>query len=77
MGISVKIFLGIVAVLMLNLQNLVGGESEDKGIFSTSFFYDFFGGDTALKVTIVFIIAVIALSFVASYFKKKKAGLDN
>jgi uncharacterized protein (UPF0333 family) len=44
---------------------------------ATSFFYEFFGGDTALKVTILFVIVVIALSFVASYFKKKKAGLDN
>ncbi len=46
-------------------------------LMATSFFYEFFGGDTALKVTILFVIVVIALSFVASYFKKKKAGLDN
>ena len=40
LGISVQIFLGIVAMLMLNLQNLVRGETEDKGIFGTCLLYN-------------------------------------
>lgn len=44
-------------------------------LLATNFFYDYFGGDTALKVTILFILIVIGISIVASFLKKKKAGL--
>lgn len=45
-------------------------------LLATNFFYDYFGGDTALKVTILFILIVIGISIVASFLKKKKAGLE-
>ena len=45
-------------------------------LLATNFFYDYFGGDTALKVTILFILIVIGISIAASFLKKKKAGLE-
>lgn len=44
-------------------------------LLATNFFYDYFGGNTALKVTILFILIVIGISMIASFLKKKKAGL--
>lgn len=45
-------------------------------LLATNFFYDYFGGDMALKVTILFVIIVIGISMATSYIKKKKAGLE-
>lgn len=45
-------------------------------LLATNFFYEYFGGNTALKITIVFVLIIIAISMVASYMKKKKAGLE-
>lgn len=45
-------------------------------LLASGFFYSYFTGDTAQTVMLVFIIAVIIISFMASYFKKKKSGLE-
>lgn len=42
----------------------------------SGFFYAFFSSDTAQTFTIVMIIAVIAISFVLSFYKKKKTKVD-
>ena len=45
-------------------------------IMASSFFYAYFGSDAALKVTMAFVIAIIGISLAASYYRKKKTGLD-
>ena len=45
-------------------------------LMATSYFYSYFRGPDALKVTIVFVIIVIAVSLAASYVRKKKSGWD-
>ena len=45
-------------------------------LLATSYFYSYFSGPMAFKVTLVFIIAVIILSLIASYIRKKKSGWD-
>lgn len=42
----------------------------------SGFFYTFFSSDTAQTFTIVMIVAVIIISFVLSFYKKKKTGVD-
>lgn len=46
-------------------------------LLMSNFFFTFFSGDAAQTYTMIFVIAVIAISFIASYFKKKKSGLNN
>ncbi|MBR2254273.1 MAG: hypothetical protein IJ856_00400 [Candidatus Methanomethylophilaceae archaeon] len=45
-------------------------------LLATGLFYEYFTGRMALRVTIAFVIAVIAISFVASYLRKRKEGLQ-
>lgn len=45
-------------------------------LLASGFFYTFFTGKMAQQVMLVFIIAVIVLSFIASYVKKKRSGLE-
>ena len=45
-------------------------------LLASGFFYTFFTGRMAQQVMLVFIIAVIVLSFIASYVKKKRSGLE-
>ncbi|MBO4569377.1 MAG: hypothetical protein J5674_05440 [Candidatus Methanomethylophilaceae archaeon] len=45
-------------------------------LMASSFFYSYFSGDTALKVTVFFVIVIIGISLAASYVRKKRAGLD-
>ena len=45
-------------------------------MMASNFFFEYFSGDTAMTVTLVFIIAVIILSFVASYVRKRRSGLE-
>jgi uncharacterized membrane protein YdjX (TVP38/TMEM64 family) len=45
-------------------------------IMASSFFYAYFSSDAALKVTMAFVIAIIGISLAASYYRKKKTGLD-
>ncbi len=45
-------------------------------MLASSFFYGYFGSDTAQTVMLVVIVAVIVISFVASYVKKKRSGLS-
>ncbi len=45
-------------------------------LLASSFFYSYFSGDTALKVTVCFVIIILAVSFVASYIRKKRTGWD-
>lgn len=45
-------------------------------LLASGFFYSFFTGRMAQQVMLIFIIAVIVVSFVASYVKKKKTGLE-
>lgn len=40
-----------------------------------NFFFTYFGGDEAQLYTIVFVIAVIIISFIAAYVRKKRSGL--
>ena len=42
-----------------------------------NFFYGYFGSDTAQTVMLVAIVAVIVISFIASYVKKRNAGLES
>ncbi|MGN0098984.1 MAG: hypothetical protein ACI38Y_06640, partial [Candidatus Methanomethylophilaceae archaeon] len=45
-------------------------------LLASGFFYSFFTGKMAQQVMLVFIIAVIVVSFIASYVKKKRSGLE-
>ena len=45
-------------------------------LLASGFFYSFFTGKMAQTVMLVFIIAVMVISFVASYYKKRKVGLE-
>ncbi len=45
-------------------------------LMASSFFYAYFSSDAALKVTMAFVIAIIGISLAASYYRKKKTGLD-
>lgn len=42
----------------------------------SSFFYAYFSGPDAQTYTIIFVVAVMVISLIASYFKKKKNGWD-
>ena len=42
-----------------------------------NFFYGYFGSDTAQTVMLVAIVAVIVISFIASYVRKRRAGLES
>ena len=46
-------------------------------MLASNFFYSYFGSDTAQTVMLVAIIAIIVISFVASYVRKKRAGLES
>lgn len=46
-------------------------------MLASSFFYSYFGSDEAQTVTLVFIFAVIIISFIASFIRKRRAGLDS
>ena len=43
---------------------------------ASGFFLNYLGTDTAQSVTLVFIFAVLIVSFVASFYKKRKEGLE-
>jgi len=43
----------------------------------SSFFFEYFSGDEAQMYTIAFIFAIIILSFIAAYVKKKRSGIEN
>ena len=43
---------------------------------ASGFFLNYLGSDTAQSVTLVFIFAVLIVSFVASFYKKRKEGLE-
>lgn len=45
-------------------------------LLASGFFMNYLGGDTAQTVTLVFIFAIIIISFIASYIKKRRSGLD-
>ena len=45
-------------------------------LLASGCFYTFFTGRMAQQVMLVFIIAVIVVSFIASYVKKKRSGLE-
>lgn len=45
-------------------------------LLASGFFASYLGSDEAQTVTLVFIFAVIIISFIASIFKKKKEGLE-
>ena len=45
-------------------------------LIANGFFIDYLGSDEAQTVTLVFIIAVIAASFAASFFRKRREGLQ-
>ena len=45
-------------------------------LLASGFFYTFFTGRMAQQVMLMFIIAVIVVSFIASYVKKKRSGLE-
>lgn len=44
---------------------------------ASGFFLNYLGSDASQSVTLVFIFAVLIISFVASFYKKKKAGLED
>ena len=46
-------------------------------LLANGFFISYLGSNRAQTVTLVFIFSVIAISFVASYFKKRKEGLES
>lgn len=46
-------------------------------LMASGFFISYLGSEQAQIVTLVFIFAVIIISFVASYFKKRKEGLES
>ena len=45
-------------------------------LLASGFFLNYLGSDQAQTVTLVFIFAVIIISFIASFLKKRKEGLD-
>ncbi len=45
-------------------------------LLASSFFYAYFSGDMALKVTMALVIVILGISLVASYYRKKKAGIE-
>lgn len=46
-------------------------------LMASGFFISYLGSEQAQMVTLVFIFAVIIISFIASYFKKRKEGLES
>ncbi len=45
-------------------------------LMASGFFISYLGSEEAQTVTLVFVFAVIIISFIASYFKKRKEGLE-
>ena len=45
-------------------------------LLASSFFYSYFSGEMALKVTMTMVVVILALSMAASYYRKKKAGIE-
>lgn len=45
-------------------------------LLASSFFYAYFSGDMALKVTMTLVIVILGISLAASYYRKKKAGIE-
>jgi hypothetical protein len=45
-------------------------------LLATGYFYAYFSGPVAFRVTVVFVLAVIAVSLTASYIRKRKSGWD-
>ena len=45
-------------------------------LLASSFFYAYFRGDMALKVTMTLVIVILGISLAASYYRKKKAGIE-
>ncbi|AIZ57008.1 hypothetical protein Mpt1_c11460 [Candidatus Methanoplasma termitum] len=45
-------------------------------LLMSNFFYEFYSSNTAQTVTIIFVLAVIGVSFVLSVIMKKRKGLD-
>ncbi len=45
-------------------------------LMASGFFQNYLGTETARTVTLVFVFAIIAISFIASILKKRKEGLD-
>ncbi len=45
-------------------------------LLASSFFYTYFSGDMALKVTMTLVIVILGISLAASYYRKKKAGIE-
>lgn len=45
-------------------------------LLASSFFYSYFSGDMALKVTMSLVIFIVIVSLAASYRRKKKAGIE-
>lgn len=43
---------------------------------ASNFFYEYFTGDMAQTVMLLFVFAVIAVSFIAAYVRKRKSGLE-
>lgn len=46
-------------------------------LMASGFFATYLGSDTAQTVTLVFVFAVIIISFIASYIRKKRSGLES
>ncbi len=46
-------------------------------LLASDFFLAYFGSDTAQTVMLVFIFAIIIASFIVSYFRKRRAGLED
>lgn len=45
-------------------------------MLASGFFYNYLSSDVAQTITLVFIFAIIIISFIAAYAKKRKTGLD-
>lgn len=45
-------------------------------LLANGFFISYFGSDEAQTVTLIFILAVIVVSFAASWYRKRQAGLE-
>ncbi len=45
-------------------------------LLANGFFISYLGSDDAQAITLVFIFAVIAASFIASWYRKRRAGLE-
>lgn len=43
---------------------------------ASGFFLNYLGTDTAQTVTLAFVVAIIVISFIASFYKKRKSGLE-